>query len=98
MLNADADKAEIIQNELNAITTQRLNGAKIRSRAQWIEEGEKPTSFFFNLEQSKQANACISKLSTINGDITSDKDILEAAKLFYQSLYKDEPVDEASQE
>lgn len=61
LLNADADKAEIIQNELNAITTQRLNGAKIRSRAQWIEEGEKPTSFFFNLEQSKQANACYFK-------------------------------------
>ena len=29
---------------------QKANGVKIRSRAKWEEEGEKPTRFFHSLE------------------------------------------------
>ena len=44
-------KPEILELEsaLNAVFRQELDGIKIRSRAKWIEEGEKPTSLFFKL-------------------------------------------------
>ena len=34
------------------IVSKQAEGVKIRSRAQFIEEGEKPTRFFFRLEQT----------------------------------------------
>ena len=53
-----------IEQQLRELVTKRLEGAKIRSRASWLEKGERPTSFFFNLEQTKQKQAAITKLTT----------------------------------
>ena len=49
----DNDKVKVIeekQNELEKIRNQKLRGSYIRSRAKWIEEGEKPSKYFCNLE------------------------------------------------
>ena len=35
------------QNELKQIRENRLKGTLIRPRARWLEQGEKPTTFFF---------------------------------------------------
>ena len=42
-----------LENALASVISKEAEGAKIRSRAQWIEEGEKPTRFFFHLEQKR---------------------------------------------
>ena len=46
----DSVEKEIEECEarLKALIERELAGAKVRSRAKWIEEGEKPTSFFFS--------------------------------------------------
>lgn len=93
----DSQRIETIKETLSELITDRLNGVKIRSRAQWTEEGEKPTSYFFKLERAKQSKACISKLKTDHGEATSDNDILKTARQFYQSLYTQETIDEACQ-
>ena len=40
-------RVEHFENELKTLKHLQLESVKVRSRAQWIEEGEKPTKFFF---------------------------------------------------
>lgn len=42
-----------LENALASLISKEAEGAKIRSRAQWLEECEKPTRFFFRLEQKR---------------------------------------------
>ena len=45
------DKVKVIeekQNELEKNWNKKLRGSFIRSRAKWIEEGEKPSKYFCN--------------------------------------------------
>jgi hypothetical protein len=41
-----------LEEQLQELETQRLDSIKVRSKARWIEEGEKPTKFFFSLVRS----------------------------------------------
>ena len=54
-------KDVLVSNFLNLVDEQR-KGAQIRNRAQWIEEGEKCTIFFYNLEKKKIINNTINQL------------------------------------
>ena len=38
-------------SNLHTIVQMQANGAKIRSRAKWVEEGERAQNIFFNLEK-----------------------------------------------
>ena len=40
-----------LESALETVISNECDGAKIRSRALWFEEGEKPTRFFFRLER-----------------------------------------------
>ena len=44
---------QMLENKLKALSRREMEGVKIRSRAKWLEEGEKPTRFFFRQEQSR---------------------------------------------
>ena len=43
-----------LADTLHNIVEEQKEGAKIRSRARWIEDGEKPTKYFYNLEKKEQ--------------------------------------------
>ena len=43
-----------------------------RSRTRWIENGEKPTKYFFNLEKQNYEKKIITQLKTTDGEIISD--------------------------
>jgi len=43
-----------------------------RSRTRWIENGEKPTKYFFNLEIRNYEKKIITQLKTTDGEIISD--------------------------
>ena len=76
------------KNELENIRKERLKGAFIRSRAKWIEEGEKPSKYFCHLESRNFTNKLIPKIVESDGTvIKNQKEILEKTKSFYQSLY-----------
>lgn len=91
------DKVIEIEHQIEDIVQKRLEGVKIRSRASWIEEGERPTKFFFDLERKKQASACIHMLESDGKIITRDAEIMETIRIFYQQLYRCETVDMDSQ-
>lgn len=59
----------------------------LRSRAKWVEEGEKNTSFFLKLETRNQKLKCITKLKVGDRYVTGRKEILEEERQFYQTLY-----------
>lgn len=42
-----------LESNLTSLVSKEAEGAKIRSKAEWIEKGEKPTRYFFRLEQKR---------------------------------------------
>ena len=46
------DQYEAETNELNSLYELKSKEAIFRSKVKWIEQGEKPTKYFFNLEKN----------------------------------------------
>ncbi len=81
------EEIESIKGELHKFVRERTQGAMIRSKATWYQEGEKPTKYFLGLEKRNFANKTISRLELADGTIVSQKDrILKEEKSFYESL------------
>lgn len=76
-----------LQTCLDNIYTTKAKGAYLRSRAKWIENGEKSTSYFCRLETIRQEKYCIKSLN-INGNLCTDpKEISLEISKFYSKLY-----------
>ena len=75
------------------IRKNKLKVKFIRSRAKWIEEGEKQTKDFCNMESRNVTSKLISRIELV---ITDQTQILEETKLFYQNLYsrRDSQIDD----
>ena len=74
--------------ELEQIRKNKIQGSLIRSKAKWVEKGEKPTQYFCSLEKRHFTSKIIPKLITENNKIISNqKDILQETKSFYEKLY-----------
>ena len=67
------------KKELEDIRSYKLMGNMIRARAKSVEEGEKPKSYFLNLENRHFTNKIIPKLIKIGSkeiEITDQNEIL----------------------
>lgn len=77
-----------IKQELNDFVEMKTKGAMIRSKATFLEYGEKMSSYYFKLEQFNQKRKSIHKMKNKDGGIiTHNKQILQHQKEFYQQLY-----------
>ena len=66
----------------------KTEGAILRSKVKWAEEGEKNTKYFLNLEKKNYQVKYIKKLIKDNGtELPNPRDILQEQKQFYSSLY-----------
>ena len=63
------------------------DGVFIRSRAKYIEENEKCSKYFLQLEKQNSRAKCIRTLITDNGTITEPQKILDEQRSFYKKLY-----------
>ncbi len=77
----------MLKTELDSLLTEKAYGAQVRSRARWIEEGEKSTSYFLSLEKAHQTSNRIDVLKDKDNTFTTDNDILAHARDFYLELY-----------
>lgn len=72
---------------MNELYLELAKGGFIRSRAKWLEEGEKNSSYFFALEKRNGKKKAITALN-IDGVIC--KDPIQISKFvteFYSNLY-----------
>ena len=76
-----------LEGKLSTLISNEAEGAKIRSRAQWFEEGEKPTRYFFRLERTRAISNSFSSLFDENGiEKTLQQDLENILTRFYQTL------------
>ena len=79
---------EKVQKLYDDLYEQNAIGAQIRSRAKWVEKGERNTRFFLNLEKQHQLNNCIFNVKNAKGNLLDNKvDIMSEAMNFYKNLY-----------
>ena len=76
-----------IKSELQLIERHKARGIIMRSKAQWVEEGERNTAYFLRLEKNNYCNKHITKLQTDTEIITDPGKILEEQKRYYKNLY-----------
>ena len=86
--NIDLELIEEKRLILENLRKEKMEGHAIRSRARWIENGEKPTKYFCNLEKRNYLNKTIKKLEVDGNRIIYDQvEILNEVKCFYENLY-----------
>ena len=82
-----------VESALSSLISREAEGAKIRSRAKWIEEREKPTRYFFRFEQQVRRKTRLIPLLILS-EKTSQADIKRVFKNFYRDLHaKDNSID-----
>ena len=77
-----------LESALEAVINNECEGAKVRSRARWIEEGEKPTRFFFRLERKRAEKNIFESLFNESGEEKFSHDDIELVLVhFYKALF-----------
>ena len=77
------------RHELMALRKIKLRGNSVRSRQQFLQEGEKPGKFFCNLVNKNFIEKTIKKTHLKDGSIVTDqKDILHHVRKFYANLFQ----------
>ena len=96
MINSDSVLNETMledfhetKSELENFERERARGIILRSKSQWVEEGEKNTAYFLRLEKQNYCNKLITKIKKEDKIITNPVYILEAGKSFYMKLFSD---------
>ncbi len=87
------------KKELDVLEANKVAGAQLRAKQKWIEEGEKNSKFFFELEKARGTSNIINRLR-LDDNVTVDTphEVLPVIKEFYQSLYtKDKGVTEVEE-
>ena len=80
---------ELKKKELENLSKEKLNGIMIRSRAQWLSEGEKPSSYFCSLEKFYYTQKTVKIVVADDGNVITDqKEILNELRKYYQNLFK----------
>lgn len=81
------NKYHNIQHKLEVLLHQECKGTQVRSK--WVEQGEKNTKFFLNLEKTRAKHKTITAMQTANGNATTDQnEIGDHILNHYKQLYK----------
>lgn len=83
----DKQKLLTLQTKLDEIYLKKAEGAYIRSRAKWIEDGERSTAYFCRLEKRRQERNSIKTLLIQNQLCTDPTLITKELTSFYSKLY-----------
>ena len=88
-----------LESALNSLFNRELEGAKIRSRAKWLEEGETPSHYFFKLERQKHEKNFVGSILNSEGlEVFSLPEIMNAHEKFYKDLFASSDIDPAIQQ
>ena len=80
-----------LKSELNSIYEEKGKQAMFRAKSLWIENGECPTKYFFNLEKSNYNKKTIRELRIQDDSIMRNETaILEQIENYYRNLFTSE--------
>ena len=77
-----------IKDKTKEIYEKKTEGARIRSKCLWYEEGEKLSKFFLNLEKRRGIQGQIRKLIVNNQEIKDQNKIQNKLLFFYETLFR----------
>lgn len=81
-------------SKIASLDLRTAEGARIRSRARWAEEGESSTSYFYRLEKRNGAEDWMSAMRNPDGAIVADvPSICDSWVSFYSGLFCACPTD-----
>ena len=84
----------IKKQQIEEIIAYKTQGAILRSKVKGYNEGEKNTKYFHNLEKRHFNSKTIRYLQSANGKkFSTDEEILDEAKNYYEHLYTTTSVD-----
>ena len=79
---------ENVLSQIAAIDLEAAEGARVRARVRWAEEGESSSRYFFHLEKKRGSNSWVSAIRDGDGNIVSNiRDILSSWVSYYSSLF-----------
>jgi hypothetical protein len=82
-----------LKEEYETFEKERARGSIIRSKARWVEEGERNTKYFMSLEKHNQDLKHIKVLTDSNGqEVKGKQNILDYIKDYYTNIYNDNPL------
>ena len=76
-----------LKNELEAHRKEQLKGVFIRSKARWVEPGEKPSTYFCSLEKRNYVTKALTILIDKNNVLETQKQIEKEVVDVYKTLY-----------
>ncbi len=89
----DTHLKERLVNDMYKYYQEKDKGYIIRSKYKWKTEGERSTSYFFNLEKNRQGGNVIKKLKDHEGQIyESDDGILKLTTEYYNTLFASKKI------
>lgn len=80
-------KLILLQSSLDNIYITKAKGAYIRSRAKWIEEGERSSAYFCRLEKKRQERNAVKALLIDEQECMDPDKISKEIFQFYSKLY-----------
>ena len=82
------DEISVLKKELKELRENKLKGSLVRSKAKWIEDGEKPSKYFCSLENRNFVSKRITSLfDKNNSELTNTAEINNEVFNFYKNLY-----------
>ena len=84
--------------DLEKLREPNIRGMMVRSRANWVEHGEKPSKYFCQLEKRHYTSRIINRLEIDGKVVSNPKEILVEQAAFYKRLYSGTNPDIESEE
>ena len=82
------EKFEAAKEELKQLHEVRGKEAMFRSKMKWVEQGEKPTKYFYNLEKTNYEKKLIREVKLENEEIISNpSQVNKEIEAFYRKMY-----------
>ena len=93
-ISAEITEYDNLKTELQRIYEAKGKGAILRSKVRWVEQGEKPTKYFFNLEKRNFNRKVITEMKQEDGKkVVEEHEILKEIESFYSKLYASQVMD-----
>ena len=85
------------KDQLQEIRKHKLEGVMLRSLCRYEDLGEKPTSYFLNLEKRIFTDKVITKMIEEDKEYTSTEEILNSQIMYFKTLFSENiDIDDAN--